>query len=50
MKQKLIQVRATEEEKKEIENKAKEFGFTTVSEYLRYIGRNCKEIKIKINE
>lgn len=48
MKQESIQLRVTKEEKNEIEKKAKEFGFVSVSEYLRYVGKNCKEVVVVI--
>lgn len=48
MKQETIQIRVSEEEKLEIERKAKEFGFASVSEYLRYVGKMCKEIVITV--
>lgn len=43
-----VRIRLTSEDKNLIETNAKNFGFVSVSEYLRYIGKNCKEIKIKI--
>ena len=39
-----IRIRVTEEEKTLLENKARDFGFSGISEYLRFVGRNCKEI------
>lgn len=43
-----IQIRLSAEDKELIEKKAKEFGFVSISEYLRYLGKNCQEIGIKI--
>jgi hypothetical protein len=45
-----ILFRLTVEDKELIERKAKEFGFVSISEYLRYLGKNCKEINIKIKD
>jgi hypothetical protein len=42
-----IRIRLTSEDKKTIEENSKKFGFLTVSEYLRYVGKNIKEIIIK---
>lgn len=50
MKQETIQIRVSEEEKIEIEKKAKEFGFASVSEYLRYVGKMCKEVVVRVGE
>jgi hypothetical protein len=44
-----IRIRLDEEEKELLEKKSKEFGFAGVSEYLRFIGRNCKHINIEVD-
>ena len=41
-----IRIRLTSEDKELIENNSKNFGFFSISEYLRYIGKNIKEINI----
>jgi hypothetical protein len=41
-----IRLRLTSEDKELIENNSVKFGFVSTSEYLRYIGKNTKEIKI----
>ena len=41
-----IRIRLTSEDKKLIENNSIKFGFVSTSQYLRYIGKNTKEIKI----
>lgn len=46
----IIQLRLSIEEKELIEKKAKEFGFASISEYLRYLGKNCQEINIVIDK
>lgn len=38
-KDKLIQIRVTQEEKEELTNKAQEAGFSSVGEYLRVRGK-----------
>lgn len=43
-----IIIRINEEDKTLIESNSKKFGFVSVSEYLRYIGKNCKEVKVEI--
>jgi hypothetical protein len=43
-----LHIRLTAEEKQKIDENAKRFGFHTVSEFVRYIAINIKEIKIKI--
>ena len=43
-----LHIRLNVEEKKKIEDNAKIFGFHSVSEYVRYISINVKEINIKI--
>jgi hypothetical protein len=43
-----IRIRLTSEDKLSIEDNAKKFGFVSVSEYLRYIGKNCKDVKVEI--
>ncbi|MFA5071042.1 MAG: hypothetical protein WC511_01575 [Candidatus Pacearchaeota archaeon] len=45
-----IRIRINAEEKEILENKAKEFGFDSLSNYLRFVGKNCKIIKVEINE
>jgi len=42
-----LRIRLTEIEKQVLEKKAKDFNFASLSEYLRFIGLNCKEIQIK---
>jgi hypothetical protein len=44
-----IRIRLTSEDKELIENNSKKFGFVSISEYLRYIGKNTKEINIRGN-
>ena len=44
-----IRIRLTTEDKELIENNSRKFGFVSISEYLRYIGKNMKEIIIKGN-
>tara|TARA_R110002167_G_scaffold239456_1_gene444569 strand:+ start:58 stop:201 length:144 start_codon:yes stop_codon:yes gene_type:complete len=39
LKDKLIQIRVTQDEKEELTNKAKESGFSSVGEYLRVKGK-----------
>ena len=41
-------IRLNEEENKKIKENTKKFGFHTVSEFIRYIGTNIKEINIKL--
>lgn len=43
-----LHVRLTAEEKKKIDENSIKFGFHTVSEFIRYIAVNIKEINIKI--
>ena len=43
-----LHVRLNENEKKAIEENSKKFGFHTVSEYVRFIALNVKDIIIKI--
>ena len=45
-----IRIRLDEDEKELLEKKSKEFGFAGVSEYLRFIGRNCKHINIEVSD
>jgi len=40
-------VRLNEEESKKIKENAKKFGFHTVSEFIRYVGTNIKEVSLK---
>jgi hypothetical protein len=42
-----IRIRLTSEDKELIEAQSKKFGFVSISEYLRYIGKNCTDVKIK---
>lgn len=44
-KEKLINTRITDEEKEVMLKKCKEYGFKTLSEYLRFVGLNA-EIKV----
>lgn len=41
-----LMIRVTNEGKKKIIENSKKFGFFSVSEYLRYVGINTKDIKI----
>jgi len=50
MKQEVIQIRVSKKEKTEIEKKAKEFGFSSISEYLRYVGKMCEEVVVKVGK
>lgn len=43
-----IQLRLSIEEKELIERKAKEFKFTSISEYLRFVGKYCQEINVNL--
>lgn len=43
-----LHIRLTEEEKNKIEENSKKFGFHTVSEFVRYIAINIKDIVIKV--
>jgi hypothetical protein len=43
-----LHIRLTDQEKKQIEENSKKFGFHTTSEYVRFIALNVKEIEIKI--
>ena len=45
-----IRIRVDKEEKQILEDKAREFGFVGLSEYLRFVGRNCKTIEIKVEK
>lgn len=45
MKNKSIIIKVSEEQQIIIKTKSKEFGFNSVSDYLRYLGINTKEIK-----
>lgn len=42
-----IRIRLTSEDKQKIEENSKKFGFLSISDYLRYVGKNIKEIIIK---
>ena len=44
-----IRIRVDDDEKKLLERKSKEFGFDCLSEYLRFIGRNCNSIETRIS-
>lgn len=47
-KDKQVNIRLTEEQYAEIEKRMKEYNFTTISEYLRFVGTNADVIvKIK---
>jgi hypothetical protein len=48
MKQEVIQIRVSKKEKTEIERKSKELGFSSISEYLRYVGKMCEEVVVKV--
>lgn len=50
MKNKGIRIRLDDIEKRELELKAKEFGFNGLSEYLRFVGKHCKEITTKVEK
>lgn len=41
-----IIIRVTESEKQKIEQNYKKFGFHSLSEYLRFVGINTKNIKV----
>lgn len=41
-----IRIRLTSEDKELIETNSIKFGFISTSDYLRYIGKNTKEVKI----
>jgi hypothetical protein len=43
-----LHIRLTAEEKQKIDENSIKFGFHTVSEFVRYIAINVKEINIKI--
>ena len=43
-----LHIRLNDEEKKKIEENSKKFGFHTMSEYVRFIALNVKEVDIKI--
>jgi hypothetical protein len=45
-KDKVIIFQTTEEERKVIESKVREFKFSSMSEYLRFVSLNCKSIEI----
>lgn len=45
MKDKSIIIKVSEEQHATIKEKSKEFGFDTMSEYLRYLALNTKEIR-----
>jgi hypothetical protein len=45
MKDKSIIIKVSEEQHAIIKEKSKELGFDTMSEYLRYLALNTKEIK-----
>ena len=45
MKDKAIIIKVTEEQHSLIKEKAKECGFETMSEYLRYLALHTKEVK-----
>lgn len=50
MKQEVIQIRVSKKEKTEIERKSKELGFSSISEYLRYVGKMCKEVSVVVGD
>lgn len=43
-----LHIRLNDEEKKKIEDNSIKFGFHTMSEYVRFISLNVKNITIKI--
>jgi hypothetical protein len=45
-----LHIRLNEIEKKTIEENANKFGFHTVSEFVRYVSINIKEIKILMDK
>jgi len=44
-----ICLRLNKEENEKIKENSKKFGFHSVSEYMRFVGTNTKEINIKTN-
>ena len=42
-----LHIRLNEQEKQKIDENSKKFGFHTISEYVRFIALNVKEIDIK---
>ena len=50
MKGKVMMIRMSDEEKELLREKASEFNFDSVSEYLRFLGLSCKKIDIKIEK
>ena len=44
-KKEMMMIRMSSEEKKILRKKASEFGFESVSDYLRLVGMNCVKIK-----
>jgi hypothetical protein len=45
---KQVNIRFSNEEKVKIEDKSKEYGFETISEYLRFVGLNAVvEVQVK---
>lgn len=45
-----LRIRMNEKEKKEITDNSKSFGFSNVSEFLRFLGLNVEKIELKIKE
>ena len=43
----VLQIRLSDEEKEQLKQKSKEFGFDSISEYLRYVGINCSKVEVK---
>jgi len=44
--EKVIIFKTSEEERKVIESKVKEFNFGSISEYVRFVVLNCKNVEI----
>ena len=47
-KEKSMTIRISKEERAILKEKAIEFGFSNLSEYLRFLGLNCKGIGVAI--
>jgi len=46
----MLHIRITKEEKKLLEEKTKSWNFRSISEFLRFVGLNCKNIKMEITD
>lgn len=44
----ILPIRVSKEEKEALRKNSVEFGFDSVSEYLRFLGLNCKRIAIEV--